>query len=407
MTQRCGCRLSPSFIKNNKAGELMLMARQGVTLRDRVEEVGGISSGFDYLRIALAVAIIGWHTIVTLYGRNFEAPIWSSYRMFAGSLLPMFFALSGFLVHGSLERTRSVGKFLALRAVRIYPALAVEVVLSALLLGPLLTTIPLSEYFSDRQFWAYFHNILGVITFPLPGLFADNPFPSFTNVSLWTIPYELKCYVCLTAIALFRMPRRIVLFGFCALLIVETVHAAHLWPKSQFGVPAGMVLVLGFVSGVLASAYRDKIPFSKGLFFTALALQLALTSRSYAAYIAIIPTTYVTVYLGLLNPRKYTFLLKGDYSYGLYLFAFPIQQTYALLFPQHRVPAFSIAFTLCFGMAYAALSWHLIEKPILQRRKAIIDWAACALSPVTRMWTFAASSIRDRFGVGAADSTTE
>lgn len=385
----------------------MLQVRHGFTLRDRVEEVGGVSSGFDYLRLALAAAIICWHTIFTLYGSTFEMPFWNSYRMIAGSMLPMFFALSGFLVHGSLERTRSIGKFLALRAIRIYPALAVEVLLSALLLGPLLTTVPLSDYFSDRQFWAYFHNILGLITYPLPGLFTHNPAPSFTNVSLWTIPYELKCYIVLTAIAFFRLPRRFVLLAFLALLAYKTVGIVHIGPIAQFQRPVGGILVLSFLGGLLASAYRDRIPFSKGLFFASAVLELALTSKAYTSYLAIIPTTYVIVYLGLLNPRKYTFLLRGDYSYGLYLFAFPIQQTYALLFPQYRIPALSIAFTLCFGLAYAALSWHLIEKPILQRRKAIIDWAARMLSPLTKASSLASATIRDRFSKASVENATE
>lgn len=383
----------------------MLVPNTRIKLSQRIEEVGGASTGFDYMRIGLAISILCWHTLYTLYGADFERPFWNSWRMLAGGLLPMFFALSGFLVSGSLIRSRSIGKFISLRAIRLYPALAVEILLSALILGPLLTTLPLSQYYSNREFWAYFHNILGYITYPLPGLFTENPAPSLTNLSLWTIPFELECYICLTVIALLGLQTRrlLLLAGFIFLVVVKTYTVAHLGDAGQFGPPSGRVLVASFLGGVLAYCYRDKIPFSGGLFAVALVLDLLLTRYAITAYLAVIPTVYVTVYLGLLNPPKYTFLMRGDYSYGLYLFAFPIQQTYALLFPQHRVWWLSIAFTLCLGLAYAAFSWHVIEKPILRRKNEIIGRLMFALRPIGRiispMWRSDDSKLR-RFVIG-------
>ncbi|CAN7465086.1 acyltransferase [Caballeronia sp. LjRoot34] len=365
----------------------MLLPRPKITLSQRVEDVGAASSGFDYMRIGLAASILCWHTIYSLYGAEFEQAYWDKYRMVVGGMLPMFFVLSGFLVSGSLVRTGSIGKFLSLRAIRLYPALAVEVLLSALILGPLLTTLPLSAYFSSGTFWAYFHNIIGYITYPLPGLFSGNPVPDVTNVSLWTIPFELECYACLTLIALFGLQTRrlLLLMGLIALIVLKTYGLARLGDSGQFVAPPGRLLVASFLAGVVAYFYRDKIPYSSALFAVALLLQLLLTRNAVTAYLAVIPTAYVTVYLGLLNPPKYTFLMRGDYSYGLYLFAFPIQQTYALLFPQHRVWWLSIGFSLSLGLAYAAFSWHLIEKPILRRKNEIISRITLAVTTSGRI----------------------
>ena len=128
--------------------------------------------------------------------------IWHSWaRPFVGIILPMFFALSGFLVAGSLERNKSPISFFGLRIIRLAPALLVEITLSAIILGPIFTTFSIQAYFSDPLFYSYFLNVVGYIHYTLPGVFTQNPVPSIVNSQLWTIPFELKCYIMLAGIA--------------------------------------------------------------------------------------------------------------------------------------------------------------------------------------------------------------
>jgi peptidoglycan/LPS O-acetylase OafA/YrhL len=115
--------------------------------------------------------------------------------------VPAFFALSGFLVTGSALRLRATVPFLTFRVLRILPALLVEVTLSAIVLGALFTRLPLSTYFSDPQFFRYFGNIVGLITFHLPGVFEANHV-STINANLWTLPAEFDCYF-ITAMLMF------------------------------------------------------------------------------------------------------------------------------------------------------------------------------------------------------------
>ena len=154
--------------------------RGDCSLDDRLKATRGRPSGFDYMRVVLALGVICWHSRLTSYGEGPDARhIWLvDIALFplAIFILPMFFSLSGFLVAGSLERSRTLLTFLGLRVFRIVPALAVEVLLSALILGPLLTTMPLQSYFSDREFQSYFLNIFGDIHYSLPGVFQSNPF---------------------------------------------------------------------------------------------------------------------------------------------------------------------------------------------------------------------------------------
>ena len=87
-----------------------------------------------------------------------------------------------------------------------HSGLLTEVSLSALVLGPLLTTWPLGDYFSDPNFFRCFGNVVGHIHFALPGLFLQNPAAGMVNVNLWTLPGEFYCYLSvaiLMAVALF------------------------------------------------------------------------------------------------------------------------------------------------------------------------------------------------------------
>jgi peptidoglycan/LPS O-acetylase OafA/YrhL len=179
------------------------------TVGNELNKYAGVGPGFDLLRIGLALLIFHLHTrwiaqstdrkMVTQIITGTGEVIWQGWTPPRSvALLQMFFALSGFLVTGSAFRTRGVRTFLTFRFLRIFPALATEITLSALILGPFLTTKPLRQYFSDPHFWEYFGNIVGRIRFKLPGLFESNPVGGLVNLNLWTLAPEYDCYVLVT-----------------------------------------------------------------------------------------------------------------------------------------------------------------------------------------------------------------
>src|ERR1700730_11641565 len=119
-----------------------------LTLERRMQDCHYRPSGFDYMRVFLALGVIFSHSGLISYGLQHERSdgLWGRILLdpVAFVLVPLFFALSGFLVAGSLERSKTLISFFGLRILRIVPALSVEVFLSALFLGPLLTTLPMS-----------------------------------------------------------------------------------------------------------------------------------------------------------------------------------------------------------------------------------------------------------------------
>jgi peptidoglycan/LPS O-acetylase OafA/YrhL len=356
-----------------------MFARRKIRLRDNVRKVSiaerlaatnGRPSGFDYLRLGLAVAIVAFHSVMTTYGRSVnDALLMSSLGPFLRTILPMFFALSGFLVAGSLERSKTILTFLGLRVIRIYPALAVEVALSAFLIGPAITMIPLASYFSDPLFTKYLLNVSGTIHYYLPGVFETNPYPKVVNLQLWTVPYELLCYVTLTALVLAGAVQRRILVPLAmpALALGELLflRSPDAWGWRVYN---GYQLVLCFLAGVSLYLYRDKITWSLSMFFAALAASLLLWYLPFGEYPAVLTTAYVTIYIGLTNLGRLSIIKGADYSYGIYLYGFVMQQLFVSL-GGPRSWWINVLVCVPLSALVAALSWHFVEKPAQKLRQ--------------------------------------
>ncbi len=312
------------------------------------------------------------HTAWVCYGWNAQVWLWvGPLRTLAYALVPAFFALSGFLVAGSLSRN-DIASFLTLRVIRIFPALVAEVFLSALLIGAIFTQLPLSEYFTSSEFFEYFLNTLGWIHYRLPGVFADSPAATYVNIQLWTVPFELQCYIILSAAALAGLTRRPRLSFFLILFFIASVAFQGNPDFTLEDSASGRMVVLSFLFGVLLFLMKEKIAFSFRLFALAVAVWSFSIYRRDGELIAALPVAYITVYIGVLNPKWPGISKAADYSYGLYLYGFPVQQVVTAMFPDHRIWYVNFALSLVLAGFFAFLSWHLLEKKVLARRKTIL-----------------------------------
>ncbi|MDX2306654.1 MAG: acyltransferase [Hyphomicrobium sp.] len=348
------------------------MSQVSVSIEQRMVAVFGRSSGFDYMRLVLATAVVALHSVIICYGQAVDIAFWTSEaRPLFRLVLPMFFALSGFLVAGSLVRSRTLGMFLGLRAIRIFPALSVEVLLSALVLGALVTTLPSGLYFTHPEFLSYFWNLVGHVHFRLPGVFEENPHPLVVNGQLWTVPYELYCYIALALFVLIGAQKhRIILpIGSVAVLAAYALFKFARdggLPAETTGPVPGALLVVAFLAGVSIHAYRAELAFSTPIAFASAVLAVCLLwFVPYGEYVAMWPVTYMTVYLGLLDPPRLWFVRDSDYSYGLFLYSYPIQQTIASAGPVFQDWQTNFLLSMVLGLMFAALSWHVVEKPAL------------------------------------------
>lgn len=361
-----------------------------MTFDDKQRSIGGFASGFDYLRLSLAVLVMFGHSfIITGSGRLMTEVMPFGLAALRGyAILPVFFALSGYLVAASLLRSKTLGIFLGLRALRIMPALAVEIALSALILGPLLTDVSLREYFTSSEFYRYFLNIVGYIHYHLPGLFMNNPVKNWVNGSLWTVPFEAECYILLAALAAFGLARRPWLFavavvGFTAMLFIYdqyTVRDTSLIVAAG-STATGKQLVLFFLGGVSFYLLRDRMPYSLPLFILAAVLSAIMVTSHTLIYLAPFPVAYLTAYIGLLQPKRLPVIFSGDYSYGIYLYAYPVQQSVYQLAPAGRDWSGNFLISLLVVCLFAAFSWHAVEKQMLHFKRLLLGRPDATVRP--------------------------
>ena len=359
------------------------------SIDDKWEAAKGRPAGFDLLRITLAVAVILWHSVAVCYGLPAEQWFYGGpLKPLVWLVVPAFFALSGFLVAGSLERN-NLPSFVTLRVIRIFPALTAEVLISAILIGPLFTNLGLSQYFTAPDFFRYFLNVIGDIHFQLPGVFSDLPVPNMVNSQLWTVPHELECYLAISAAALIGLTKRHRLFFFAILFLVIALamrDAVGGKPASP-AAPPGRMLVLAFLCGVALFLNRTRIAFSSWLFLlSAVGFVASVLASSRAGEdLAALFVCYLTVHLGLLNFSIGPVARVADYSYGIYLYGFPIQQTVAQLPPSYRVWYVNFGISLAVTLVFAIASWHLLESKVMARKKPILTFVSMLANRVRQV----------------------
>lgn len=325
----------------------------------------GRANGFDGLRLFLALGIVLFHSFTITQGSAAAMP--APIRAAAGLILPAFFALSGYLVAASLERSNSIREFAALRLLRIVPGLSVVVCATALVLGPMLSTLSPQDYFRDPDLAAYFRNILGQPHFLLPGLFEGHPRAGIVNGSLWTIQLELACYALLAAMAS-------LLRGAALNLALAALALLLLFPATPFlGLALAWLpakgLALAFCIGALLFRLDRHVPHHAAIGLSCLALTVVLAWQGEMAWGGL-PLGYGVIWLAL--RRIPAWLTRADYSYGLYLVAYPLEQMWLHLFPSRALWWADLLFALPLALLCAMALWHFVERPLLARKHEIV-----------------------------------
>ncbi len=341
-------------------------------------------AGFDYMRVVLAATIIGLHSLNVSLGLGEALQVQSKLRIGVAMILALFFALSGFLVTASLLRCKSLISFLGLRVLRIGPALAVETTLSAVVIGSVFTELPLAQYVADPKFHAYFLNIVGDIHYELPGVFLNNPLPRLVNCQLWTVPYELWCYVILALLAVTTIAfNRVAYLAFMVIAQIGLIgYDIYRWDVVPIQLRPHL-LVFSFLAGVGFYLWRDKVPYDRTVCLFALVLCAAGMATGRGDALAPVPAAYVACYFGLMNPRRSWIVASGDYSYGLYLYGFVIQQCVAAFGPPAQPWYLNLLISLPLAFGIAVASWHLVEKHALRLRAQVERIEAAVLSRIS------------------------
>jgi peptidoglycan/LPS O-acetylase OafA/YrhL len=330
-------------------------------------------NSFDTLRLFGAIIVLIGHAFIIT---GAAAPNVGTIPLHKFGVC-VFFAISGFLITQSWMSDNHPGRFLLRRILRIIPALIVVVVFTALVIGALATSEPVSAYFRHGWTWRYIiSNSVLVTVWGLPGVFGDLPIKGQSNGSLWTLPIEFGLYI-VTPILVFAYRRAgragsvLILLASCGVIGAEHFEPA-LFTYNLLGVDLGKGLALAPYFWV-GSALRqlDIGNWPKNMGRAVLLLSCAIFAVwAYAALpalmpLAIVPICVIILSLGL-GDRLYSRALQsvGDLSYGTYLWAFPIQQF--VMLELGGGPMLNLMVSLPVVLVLAFLSWHLIERPALR-----------------------------------------
>ena len=314
-------------------------------------------NNFDGIRLVAALAVIIGHAW-PLTGTA-HPPRIAGIAIYDLAVL-VFFSVSGYLITRSWQRSPVVRRFLAARVLRIFPALLVVVVLTTLLVGPLVTTLQPGAYFSATTTWGYLLNTTLVAVYDLPGVFTENPLPP-VNGALWSLGPEFLCYLGVLGIGLLAVRAR--LAGFIVVTIALMVTS--LVSEDPIQTTAGAMAFFG-VSAVIATVARDRtLPLWPALVAVAGWLIVSVIVPEAGRPLAWIVVPYVVVAVGIrATPVIRSAGRFGDFSYGLYLWGFLVQQvTIATLGVLPLALDLLVVVPVTGILAYA--SWHLVEKRAL------------------------------------------
>ncbi|BDT68304.1 hypothetical protein os1_24860 [Comamonadaceae bacterium OS-1] len=290
----------------------------------------------------------------------------------------VFFSISGFLVARSWNADPHAGRFAAKRLLRIWPGLAVVILLAALVLGPLVSTLPLRDYVADPAFLRYFKNLIFKLQVSLPFTFNSNPFPNAVNGSLWTLPLELRCYLVLGLLGCVGLMHRRWRWLLMAVMLFFTVaymalpQAGSAWSnpwhwslERRYPLEFGMFFMAGTLWAVFGLHENPRRARWMLISCWILAAAALATNCNLLALWLVVPSTTV-LFSCASTPVLRRAGRFGDLSYGVYIYAFPVQQTLIWLYREKLSWHLVLGLTLAVTLALAFASWHLVEKRALQ-----------------------------------------
>lgn len=339
-------------------------------------------NNFDVIRFLLAVLVVLSHSFGLLVGNDSTDPIWLFTRgqRSAGALaVDGFFVISGYLILQSWTNSRGWRSYLRKRVARIYPGFLVASGFCLLIVGPIATDHSMVIYSCARIAKTMGKAVL-LDNIQLSGSFPHNPTYGIDG-SMWTIKYEFWCYLFVAAAGMFGFLKcgKIVLGAFAAAVLACVAHDwMHLFwpPPGRFTLITADLnswprLLSFFLGGATFYAFRDSLAWSPlWAMISAGAIVAGALLPPILTVVEPIAGTYLVMWLAFAPAGPFHFARYGDFSYGIYLYSFPIQQMliqrYGAGLGASRLFMMALPLTLLAAIA----SWYCVERRFLQRAKS-------------------------------------
>ena len=338
------------------------------------EIISDRNNGLTFIRLLLSLLVLLAHSYdLGGFGGDRFVTILTRCQDSSGEIaVHSFMLLSGLLVSASFER-QPLSSYLINRILRIFPGYLCSIVVIALFFGPiisLLSGVDLSTYFSawHNGPWSFVvkNSLLAIRQAGILNFLDENPFPHYLAGSHWTIWPEFQGYIVIAICGLLGFLRnfRILLIPFTCFYILSLVSSYN--PNSLADLGDGRRIGLGLylLSGIIFYCLRDRIIIDRKGFFLSISLLCGCVLLSMYDWIVPFLLGYLILCISLVVPEICKKFEKiGDFSYGIYLYHFPILQILSLIGIHHFgfITYFGFAFLLT--VPFGILSWFYIEKP--------------------------------------------
>jgi peptidoglycan/LPS O-acetylase OafA/YrhL len=345
------------------------------------------NNNLDLIRMILASFVILGHTIA-INGKTgyWVDPIKYFFPVtYSGAIaVKLFFFISGLVVTNSCLNKNSLVYFIISRTFRILPALLFLLLFSVFFVGPIFTNISLSNYFSSLNGLEYIRNNMIFRTeYSLPGLFTKNLYNSAINGSLWSLNYEVKCYLVLICVFFIVGGRsKLILNIVIGAIFLDTILPTRIIFNALDTNPEIYFLPFSFAYGSFFAINSNKIQINLLIITLSFLIYFIFVGTNYQELLLIIAFCNLIVFA---SSRKFIlkFRPKYDISYGIYLWGFLVQQIiYFVLGQVYAGLHFLLA--LCTSIIFALISFVFIEKPFIDfgkiTYKFCIDKLECFLN---------------------------
>ena len=335
-------------------------------------------NNFNLIRFIAASLVLYSHSFALVTGSGDAEPLRNSIGMTFGTIaVDIFFITSGFLIAGSFFGRNNIFAFVWARVLRIFPALIAAVAFCTFAIGLFFTTELASEYLSNKETYRYFLKNITLffgVEYNLPGVFENTPHKYAVNGSIWTLPYEVEMYAYLAIIGSillyfqkwFNSNYLKSIFLCIAIIAVSANIVNHFQPFIDDKL---IRLFSLFFTGSAFYIWRDNIYLSLKIFLLlVILLSISIVEKEVFLIVYSISIAYLIFYIAYVPAGVIrNFNKVGDYSYGIYIYAYPVQQSIAALIPDVSIPMM-IALSFFITLILSFLSWHLIEKKALKMK---------------------------------------
>ena len=359
-------------------------------LGDSFADAERADNNLSLLRLAAAFAVLFAHSWPVVEGAGAQDPVTRALSAaldqpvaLSGLAVHAFFVISGYLVTKSALTRRSLLRFAAGRVLRIYPALLVHVLIVALFIGPLITGLPVAQYFLDPRLSEFVANnaLMWNATYELPGVFEERVSKA-VNASLWTLPIEIRCYLAIGLLLAARLLRSWTVAALSVALGLLQIFAPEL---QAIGDSHAASNTFYFMFGALVFLFREKVP-ANGIFSLGLLLAGAAVFRAGGGPVLVgAGLAFSVLWAGLIAPKFFdSARWLGDPSYGVYLWAYPVQQI--VVETIHVVDPWAVtAIAGVLTLAAGVMSWRLVERRALAKADSAALWASRRIRDVSRI----------------------